>query len=123
MRTFVAISLFALAPYTLAYELVFVGNPSTKTELVSDKVTQKNLNAARQQELQVAIVKKGARYFWKTREMKELEKHESGKFTTYLATDGAGYIKIDSNASQATAYIEHLTLGLNTITYQGWVVK
>ena len=80
--------------------------------------------AARQQELQVAIVKKDFGIL-EDQQMKELKKARKRKIY-YLSSNrwcGAA-IKIDSNASQTTGYIEHLSLGLNTtITYQGWFVK
>ena len=87
------------------------------------------LTASQQQEFQAVIVEKDGKYFWKNREMKELQKHKGGIFITYQATDGSGYVRIDTfGASNAKGtgnidYIEHLKLGLNTITYQGLVVK
>ena len=104
-------------------EEVFVGKPIAWVVMSGDKVHRTVLTGSKQSEFQSVVVKIDGRYFWQSREMKELERHERGRFITYLATDGTGYIKIDSNASQDTSYIEHLLLGLNTTTYQGRVVK
>lgn len=104
-------------------EVVFVGEPIAKVVMSGDKVDRTMLTVSEQSEFQSVVVEIDGGYFWQTREMKELERYERGRFITYLATDGTGYIKIDSNASQDTSYIEHLLLGLNTITYQGRVVK
>tara|TARA_R110002020_G_scaffold447188_1_gene659534 strand:+ start:604 stop:993 length:390 start_codon:yes stop_codon:yes gene_type:complete len=110
-------------------EEVFVGKPIAWVVMSGDKVHRTVLTGSKQSEFQSVVVKMDGRYFWQSREMKELERHERGRFVTFLATDGTGYIKIDSSValdsstSQRTAYIEHLLLGLNTSTYQGWVVK
>lgn len=123
MKHVTLLTLLALiAPFGWG-EVVFVGEPIAKVVMSGEKAYRTALTVSEQSEFQSVIIEKAGRYFWKTREMKELERSESGRFITYFATDGKGYIKVDSNASQTTGYIEHLSLGLNTITYQGWVVK
>lgn len=70
------------------------------------------------------------KYYWATRENKELIRRTSGAFTTYIAVDGSGYVRVvDPDAKHAAAlmspteakfdYIEHLLLGLRTVTYFG----
>ena len=102
-------------------EEIFIGTPIARIELAGEQVQRTMLDSASQSEFQVIIQKLDDRYFWKTREMKELERHQSGIFVTYQAIDGSGYVRIDSsaNASSPISYIEHLKLGLATITYQG----
>lgn len=106
-------------------EEIFIGTPISRTELAGEQVQRTMLDRSSQSEFQVIIQRDGDRYFWKTREMKELERHESGIFVTYQAIDGSGYVRIDSsaNASSPIGYIEHLNLGLATLTYQGQVSK
>ena len=110
-------------------EVVFVGEPIAKVVMSGDKVDRTVLTVLEQSEFQSVIIEKAGRYFWKTREMKELERHQSGIYVTYQAVDGSGYVRIDSltahdsNTSHDISYIEHLKLGLFTITYQGRVVK
>ena len=66
-------------------------------------------------------------YRWKTRENKILNLSKSGIFYTFHAFDGSGYVKIGdmSALSQSSEkqyfYMEHLILGLDTITYWGVV--
>jgi hypothetical protein len=106
-------------------EEIFTGTPIARTVLDGDQAQRTMLDSSSQSEFQVIIQKLDDRYFWKTREMKELEKHQSGIFVTYQAIDGSGYVRIDSSAdaSSPTGYIEHQKLGLATITYQGQVSK
>lgn len=106
-------------------EETFIGTPIARTELAGEQVQRTMLDRSSQSEFQVIIQRDGDRYFWKTREMKELERHQSGIFVTYQAIDGSGYVRIDSsaNASSPIGYIEHLKLGLATITYQGRISK
>lgn len=113
---------------------VFVGIPLAKTELSGEYLERTKLDKDDQLEFKVIIVKEGDRFFWKTREMKELTRHQSGLFVTYQAVDGAGYVRVDLSggaigdlkvpgSSLDIGYIEHIKLGLNTITYQGRVSK
>ena len=115
-------------------EEVFVGLPLAKTELSGEYLERTKLDKGDQLEFKVIIVKEGDRFFWKTREMKELTRHQSGLFVTYQAVDGAGYVRVDLSGGAIgdlkvpgspsdIGYIEHIKLGLNTITYQGRVSK
>ena len=125
MRHLIPVFLLLAFSVSSRAEIIFIGVPLSKTELSGDNVARTTLNALAQQEFQVVIVEDGGRYFWKTREMKELERQESGIYVTYQAVDGSGYVRIgsltaiDSNTTQDISYIEHLKLGLSTITYQG----
>ena len=80
-------------------EDVFVGIPLAKVEFSNEVVLRTKLKASQQREFQAVIVKKDGKYFWKTREMKELEKHKGGNFVTYQARDGSGIVRIDSFAA------------------------
>ena len=113
-------------------EEVFVGIPLAKTELSGEQLQRTQIDKNDQLEFKVIIVKEGDRFFWKTREMKELTRHQSGLFVTYQAVDGSGYVRVDLSggvtgelnvpgSSLDVGYLEHLKLGLNTITYQGRV--
>ena len=111
-------------------EEVFVGIPLAKTELSGEQLQRTQIDKNDQLEFKVIIVKEGDRFFWKTREMKELTRHQRGRFVTYQAVDGTGYVRVDLSggatgelnvpgSSLDVGYLEHLKLGLNTITYQG----
>jgi len=70
------------------------------------------------------------RYYWASRENKELVRIVSGGFVTFLAVDGAGYVRIIvpemkeavslmSGTEKRFDYVEHLLLGLRSVTYYG----
>jgi len=70
------------------------------------------------------------KYYWATRENKEMVRRTGGAFTTYIAVDGSGYVRVvDPGAKGAAAlmsateakfdYVEHLLVGLGTVTYFG----
>jgi hypothetical protein len=72
----------------------------------------------------------GGEYYWASRENKELGRRQSGAFITYTALDGAGYIRVIapgykesaslmSDAEAKYDYVEHLIVGLRTVTYYG----
>lgn len=80
--------------------------------------------------LGVVISRIGDRYYWASRENKEMVRREFGAFITYIAVDGAGYVRLIAPGMKKAAsllgpseekfdYVEHLTMGLRSITYYG----
>lgn len=72
----------------------------------------------------------GGRYYWATRQNKELIRRSAGAFITYSAIDGSGYVRVIDPAFKALAalvsptesrfdYVEHLLIGLRSVTYYG----
>ena len=72
----------------------------------------------------------GNKYYWYSRNNKELVKIVAGAFVTYVAIDGSGYVRVimpefKSAASQMGDteakfdYVEHLLMGLKSVTYYG----
>ena len=70
------------------------------------------------------------RYYWASRENKELIRTESGAFITFVASNGAGYIRIIKPDFKAAAslmsdseatfdYVEHILIGLRSVIYYG----
>jgi hypothetical protein len=70
------------------------------------------------------------KYYWATRDNKELYKISLGGFITYTAVDGSGYIRVIKPEMKKAAalmgktesefdYVEHLLIGLRSITYFG----
>jgi hypothetical protein len=118
---------FLFVPLSSWAEEVFAGIPLAKTVLSGEQLQRTLLDEDDQLEFRVVILKEGDRFFWKTREMKEVTRHRSGIFVTFQAVDGSGYVRVESSnaaminllGSPDITYIEHLKLGLNTITYQG----
>ncbi len=79
-------------------------------------------------EFKCTITKIEDQYYWTTRENLELIPTRSGAYITFVATNGAGYIKIidpeiknDPTSGEwgPYDYMEHLLLGLSTVTYFG----
>ena len=80
--------------------------------------------------LECVISEIGGRFYWATRENKELTRHESGAFVTFIATDGSGYVRsilprfknaasLMSPTEERFDYVEHLLTGLASVTYYG----
>jgi hypothetical protein len=111
--------------------VVFSGIPSIKvseggTERATTKTSGEGALSAR-----IEITKVGDRYFWSSRENRELFLiDKGGAFQTYIAEDGAGYIRVVrsdwkplvSKLGDTEArfdYVEHLVTGLRSVTYWG----
>ena len=66
--------------------------------------------------LKFACIISNSPHLWKSRGGVPLTFHISGIFLVFTADTGAGYIKINTITNK---YIEHMHLGLVTITYHG----
>jgi hypothetical protein len=113
-----------------AQSFSFTGIPSVK---VTEGGTERNAEKIEQAKaLSVACVIKeiDGKFFWETRGNKPLLKIESGAFIIFIAVDGSGYIRLIkpslkeaasqmSNTEKNFDYIEHLILGLRSVTYYG----
>ena len=108
--------------------IVFVGIPKVRmtAEGKEDGALEK-LSKDKASEYRCVISKKGDKYYWKSREDKEMEKSESGIYITFTRSDGApDYVRTINPAFLEAAaafgdygYIEHLTHALSSITYWG----
>lgn len=69
-------------------------------------------------------------YFWASRENKPLSRVESGAFITFQALNASGYIRVTKSEMKQAAslmsetenefyYVEHLIIGLRSVTYYG----
>ena len=105
----------------LGYPKVIIGNSppedgktGCKTEYLASKDSI---------EYRCVIVKRGKRYYWSSREDKELKKTETGMFIVFTRVDGyTDYIKIVKPGLRELTgygYMEHMTVLLSTITYFG----
>lgn len=68
------------------------------------------------------------KFYWATRENVELIPRRSGIYTIFVAVNGSGYIRIIGPEMKKIIfkkgeipydYMEHLLLGLSTISYYG----
>jgi hypothetical protein len=109
---------------------VFSGLPSTKlSEAGLDRVVQR-LERKDAANLACIVSEIDGKYYWATRENKQLVRTESGAFITFVAVNGSGYVRfINPKMKQAAAlmseteakydYVEHLVIGLGSVTYWG----
>jgi hypothetical protein len=76
--------------------------------------------------LECVVSQIGDDYYWASRENKPMVRIEATAYTTFVAVDGAGYVKVVKPDRKATAalvdeaaerfdYVEHLTLGLRSV--------
>ncbi|WP_043646067.1 hypothetical protein [Fundidesulfovibrio putealis] len=116
-----AMSIFHIE-MAIAEKVVFMGIPD---ELVNDACDTVKLDGAKKQESMVSIIEINGRYYWQTRDNRELMYRKSGVFHSFVDTLGGGYIRImdashpDFNKVRGLEYVEHLVMGLGSITYRG----
>lgn len=111
--------------------MVFKGLPTMKISEGGVERSPEAVPRATAVNLTCVISKIGDDYYWASRENTPLVAIESGgAYTTFVAVNGAGYVRVlkpefKKAASMATEtdraydYIEHLLLGLRTVTYYG----
>ncbi len=99
--------------------IIFSGYPFKKVEIVGMKSTEYELSDSDTNKNKVVIVENANRYYWKSRNNQELNKETSGIYEIFFAKNGSGYIK-RIKESEDKQFIEHVHLGLETITYFGF---
>lgn len=100
-------------------EVIFIGWPKSKVSSSATETHQDVVSNAA--EFQCMIVRRGTRYFWRSRQNVELHKFQSGAFEWFIS-DASGYVKRQVPGTMAidgASYTEHLSLGLSSITYWG----
>ncbi len=113
-----------------AEEVVFSGVPLFKISEGGDERVVENLEKDRAVEAKCIITKVGDQYFWASRDNAELFSIPGGAFLTFVATSGAGYVRIVPLGYKADAalmddaekkfdYVEHMLIGLRSVTYYG----
>ena len=134
MRTLLAIcaalvvggaSFGAQAPTT-----VFRGRPAVKISEGGVERTPEQVPRERAVNLECVISRIGNSYYWASRENLQLSRIDGGAFSTYVAVNGAGYVRILNPEAKAAAsamsdaeknfdYVEHALIGLRSVTYYG----
>ena len=126
---FVAVLLLYSSAYAESLT-VFKGRPSIKVSEGGVTRTPEKLDPSKVVNLACVISKIGNEYFWASRENTPLSPVESGAFITFVALNGSGYVRIIKSDLKQTAslmsetekefdYVEHLTIGLRSVTYYG----
>lgn len=122
----------ALLPLSARAEsvTVFKGVPSHKISEGGASRVPETLDRAKASNLTCVISKIGDDYFWASRENTELSRVESGAFITFIALNGSGYVRLIkpemkeaaslmSETEQKFDYVEHVNIGLRSVTYYG----
>lgn len=119
--------LIGAIPFSFAAEVEFHGTPVVQVHVSENSFATQQIEPRRAKELEVVIVRTEGGFIWASRNNVRMEKIESGQFVTYVATNGSGYVKIllrqngelQQGIEVRLTYVEHLTIGLTTITYYG----
>jgi len=123
--------MFSASSLYAQQSVVFEGVPVRSVVVSPYGVEDAAIAPVSQLESQVQIVEVSGRYFWASREMKELALSRSGLYVTFHAVDGTGYVRVfapalvpepQSNTARDPSgpeYMEHLLLTLGSITYYG----
>jgi hypothetical protein len=109
---------------------VFAGVPAIKIQEAGLGRAPLELERAEAVKWACVISEIGGKFYWASRENRELTRQTSGSFITYVAVDGSGYVRvIGPDAKQRAAsmsateaefdYVEHLLIGLQSVTYYG----
>lgn len=96
--------------------IVLRAQPSSVSFCSPDSCNRKPLSASEGREAQVLIVERDGKYYWVSREGRELHHSRSGIFRLFIDLKGGGYVKVDGTSGE---YYEHLTMAFGTITYWG----
>lgn len=112
---------------------VFKGRPIYGVEEFGYTRKAGEIDSAKASMAEVVISQIGEKYYWASRENRELTKisggNPPGSLVTYLAIDGSGYVRVAGPVyTQAMKtkipdynldYTEHMTIGLGSFTYFG----
>lgn len=109
---------------------VFKGRPAVRIIEDGRGGRPEHLKYQEATNLDCVISKIGDEYFWASRENRRLVKRESGAFIMFVEVNGAGYVKVIASGMKEAAalalpnpdahdYVEHILLGIGSITYYG----
>ena len=109
---------------------VFSGIPEVKVTEVGIERAAEPLSRDGAANLGCVVSEINGKYYWATRENKEMIRRSSGAFITFVAVDGSGYVRVIDAAAKPAAsqmslteaqfdYVEHLIIGLRSISYFG----
>ena len=102
--------------------------PTSVVSSNSQSTKREALNASKQSKYRLLITKNNGRYYWASRENKELSYTISGEYHIFIEINGAGYITVFDQKSlpkfmreEGTSFIykEHVRAFMSNITYWG----
>ena len=129
-KVFIVCSFMVLfdANFVAADEIVISGFPSSEVISSSDVAKRKVLSELNQKKHRLLITKLNGKYYWASRENRELIHTESSDIHVFVDIKGGGYIEIydqsgDSDLLRESGlpvlYKEHVRLYMGNITYWG----
>lgn len=108
--------------------VVLDGVPSVRVDSDGAQAKLTTLKEAERAKARVLIVRSEGKYWWATRENRELIHRESGVHHYFIDPRGGGYVKVYDpfalpeslrGPGDKVLFYEHVSLGLMTITYWG----
>lgn len=129
-RTFLTLlTVLLLSTFSYAQpKIIFHGKPKILSFEAGVERTAKDIDPANTSDKELIITESNGKYYWSTRENTELIRTESGAYTTYIAVNGSGYIRINNIPFDKRIkfidykdldYMEHMLQFLTTYTYYG----
>lgn len=128
------IFLIVAVPIFAAESIIFTGIPKIKiSEGGVSRITE-NVPNDKAIQFKCTITQLDDKYFWTSRDNVELLAIANGAFITYWAIKGSGYVRVTNPEMRETLrrmgilvgdpeaefdYVEHLLLGLKSVTYYG----
>ena len=133
MKLLFTIAIFAAISGSFAQdaEKTFLGVPTFKVEEGGLARAPQKLVREKALEFRCSVTRIGENYYWASRDDIELQKIDAGgAFLTFSAKNGSGYIRIIkpdmkkfaelmSDTEKQFDYMEHIFIGLRTVTYWG----
>lgn len=102
-----------------AETIVFEGTPLVRNSSSAEEAKNELVQGESQTNYKLIISKEGDEYVWFSREKKKLTRIRSDAFDYFVNPEGSGYIKIAKDENGKYLYMEHMSFGLQTITYWG----
>ena len=109
-------------------KVVVSGRPTASSEGTHDATTHTPVPAGERDKLKVTIVKRGDKYFWASRENREVERRVSGAFHFYVDRTDGGYVRVFDRSTMPQSlqpegpqfeYTEHRPNWRGTQTFWG----
>lgn len=122
------------APLFAKEVIIFTGVPEIQISEGGVNRVPESLTKDKAIKFKCTITKIDDKYYWTSRENVELIPIASGAFITYWAVNGSGYVRVISpemkeevkrlsamagDPEEKFDYVEHLLLGLKSVTYYG----
>lgn len=132
LKVIVVCASFIFSFSASAGEVVFEGYPHKKIEVTEQAAATYEITKSQAFEYKVLVEREGDNYYWRTRNNLQLVPTHSGIYITFIAVNGAGYIRVLNDAMREMynllpeeekqkiyLYLEHLVHQMGSITYYG----